>query len=611
MLKLGKMRPPVRRVLALDVGSRTIKLLLGESEFGRLRVVQEELIDLQQEGLVSPDEIKTHLQSTLLDLGNPPVALVLPQHLSTSQVVDLPLAPESEIQKLIHNETVKLSGVSESRIIYDFVRIASSVTNRQQFWVTLAQEGDIRERIARLGIEQEDICEVTTTANALIAAYRAGSPLSSRAILVHVGAQTTVVVILVAGQGAYAASFQMGGDFFTRSLVRLRKCAEPAAEALKRKADLLNGSDALPEFVAVVDGWVAELKRQLNEWFDQNRQAAADLSSFELVASGGSFAQPGLLQYLETKAGYKFHPWPKPARSEAVAVGNGFEVALGAALQALGHTPQPASLLPEDYRAAWQKRLNTQKLEFASLILVLLCILALALGTWHKLSVINRQQVLSSEIAEGQRAVDDNDVLTADLVSEYENWRPLFAAQQNTADTLNTLALLQQSRSNRSLWYVLLADQKSYFNLVPNNPGTNQPPRTNAVSTAAETSPRRSMATNTSLVKPGIIAELSIPENAETARRELSQLVNGLKKEQLFSKVDLLSEDLRRNVADPKVIVPDRDFVLALDFAATDFVQSVRQKRSSTNSSRTTPRRGPRSTTTITDDGERALLPIP
>ena len=319
MLKLDRMRPPVRRVLALDAGSRCIKLLLAESDFGRLHILKEELIDLQAEGLVSADEIKAHLQASLEEWGRPPLALVLPQHLSISQVIDLPLAPESEVEKLIQDETIKLGGVSESRIVYDFVRTETAAKNRQQFWVTLSQEGDIRERILRLGVEQEDLCEVTTTANALIAAYRAANPLSSRAILVHLGAQTTVVVILLAGQGVFATSFQMGGDFFTRSLARLRNCSEETAESLKRASNLLTGPEACPDFAGVVDGWVAELKRQLNEWFEHNPSVAPEAASFELVASGGGFDQPGLLDYLKAQAGLELEALAQgqPARGGA------------------------------------------------------------------------------------------------------------------------------------------------------------------------------------------------------------------------------------------------------------------------------------------------------
>ncbi|HEX2922513.1 MAG TPA: hypothetical protein VHS28_00615, partial [Chloroflexota bacterium] len=108
LLKLGHMQPPVRRVLALDAGSRRLKLLLAESDFGRLRLHKEEILDLQAEGLVSADEIKTHLQARLEDWGTPPpLALALPQHVSISQVVDLPPVPENEVDKLIADETIK------------------------------------------------------------------------------------------------------------------------------------------------------------------------------------------------------------------------------------------------------------------------------------------------------------------------------------------------------------------------------------------------------------------------------------------------------------------------------------------------------------------------
>jgi len=76
-------------------------MLLAQSDFGRLRIVKAEQVDLQVEGLVSPEEIKGHVQSCLHNWGRPPLALVLPQHVSISQVVDLPLAPESEVDKLI------------------------------------------------------------------------------------------------------------------------------------------------------------------------------------------------------------------------------------------------------------------------------------------------------------------------------------------------------------------------------------------------------------------------------------------------------------------------------------------------------------------------------
>ena len=544
----------------------------------RLRILKEESIDLHAEGLVSAEETKAHLQAAIEHWGRPPLALVLPQHLSISQMIELPPCPEEEVEKLILDETLKLGGVSESRIVYDFVRTEYAPKNRQLFFVTLSQEGGIRERIAQLGIENEDLCEVTTTANGLVNAYRLARPLSSRAILIHLGAQTTVVAVLLAGQGAFATSFQVGGDFFTRSLARLRGCTEEAAELAKRQDDLLTGSQAPTGFVAAVDSWATELKRQLNEWFEHNPELAAEAASFELIASGGAFDQPGLLDYLKSEAGLALQPWPRPSQPELPCPSKGFEAAFGAALQALGLTDHSVSLLPDDYQANSQKRLVRQRIELGSCILLAVCVLVLVLGSWQKISLILRKHDLLRKVEASQEALTARNALTLKLLGDYETLRPVLAGAQNTEDTLRMLALLEQTRSNRGLWYVLLADQQSYFS-QPAIATANKPAHTNLLGAASdrprtlgsELSGSPVVATNPSPAKPGFIAELCVPEEAESARRTLSQLVNELKRQSLFSRVDLLPEDQHRNLADSKVIVPDRHYVMALDFAATGF----------------------------------------
>lgn len=193
--------------------------------------------------------------------------------------------------------------------------------------------------------------------------------------------------------------------------------------------------------------------------------------------------------------------------------------------------------------------------------------------------------------------------LTSDLVTEYEGFRPVFAAQQTTIDILKSLSLLEQSRSNRSLWYVLVADQQTYFSAYPPLLGTTNA-QTNLVATMAERltrlfGPATFLGlTNSSPAKPGLIAELCVPEEPEAARVALSHIVKELKQPKLFSKVDLLSDDLRRNLAEPKVTIPDRDFVLSLDFAETEFQQSLRKK-----SARSSPRTTTRQNSGTTDDG--------
>jgi Tfp pilus assembly PilM family ATPase len=567
MLNPGRFEPPLRRVLAVDAGSRCLRLLLLESRFGRLRVLKQDAMDLHEEGLVSPEEVKAHVQAIVEDWGRPPIALALPQHVAVSQCVDLPPAPESESRKLIEDETIKLAGVSESVIVYDFVRVPLPSETRHRFWVTFCQEGEIRNRIAQLGLAGEDFREVTTAANALLTAWSVTHPHDSNAVLVHAGAQNTTVVIMLEGAGVFAASFPMGGDFFTRAIARLRNCPVEAAEALKRSDNLLEGAAKLAGFAEVVDGWATELKRQLNEWREHGRpKKAVGLSGLNLFVSGGVFDQPGLLDYLNTRAALKLNRWPTDNAPDAILPTTGFEIALGTALQALGQGTQPVSLLPAERRAGWRKRLGRQRLEFASAIVLAAVMLALVFGVWQKLSLIRHKRALQVKVDAGIESALANRALTAELLDGFDTLRPLFERQQNTTDTLETIARLQQVRSNRTFWYVLLADQQSYFSHPPTLTPTNK-----AKPFAEIARTRTATSTNASPAKAGFIAELCVPEEPDAGRLVFSLVVNDLKRDPTFARVDQLSEDLRRSLADPKVILPERHFALALDFATTEF----------------------------------------
>jgi len=572
-LKPGRFEPPLRRVLAVDAGSRCLRLLLLENSFGRLRVARQEALDLQAEGLVSPEEVKTHVQTLVDAWSRPPLALALPQHVAVSQSVDLPPAPESDARRLIEAETVKLGGVSESAIIYDFVRIPAPGENRHRFWVTFCQEGEIQNRITQLGLDDEDFREVTTAANALLTAWDNSRLTNPNAVLVHAGAQNTTVVIVLNRIGVFATSFPMAGDFITRAIARLRHCPAEQAESLKRNENLLEGAGRLDGLPETVSGWSAELRRQLNEWQDRHQGKTGDFSKFDLLASGGMFEQPGLLEYLKAKTGLKLERWPPGRSAGALQPEAGFEIALGTALQAFGFSSQPISLLPANRRAAWQNHLRRQRLEFASCLLLIIVVVAIGFGMWQKLSLIHYKDSLQKKVNAAIESARANAALTEELLTEFDKLRPLFERQQNTVDTLHTLAQLQQARGKMDFWYVLVADQQSYFSQPAAVAPTNKPTEYPGI---------RSPATNTSPAKPGFIAELCVPGNADAARRTLSAVVNDLKKDSAFARVDLLSEDLRRNLADPKVILSDRHFALALDFANTEFQQTVELKKTRT-----------------------------
>jgi hypothetical protein len=78
-------------------------------------------------------------------------------------------------------------------------------------------------------------------------------------------------------------------------------------------------------------------------------------------------------------------------------------------------------------------------------------------------------------------------------------------------------------------------------------------------------------------------------------------MVNSLKRSPGFARVDLLSEDLRRSLANTNVLVRDRHFALALDFATTEFQSPLAGRRTrATASGRSTLR--PAGPTRAADD---------
>src|SRR5262249_42886095 len=149
-----------------------------------------------------------------------------------------------------------------------------------------------------------------------------------------------------------------------------------------------------------------------------------------------------------------------------------------------------------------------QRIEMVSMVLAGICALALAFGTWRQISLFNHRDALLKKVQAAQEKVDANDALTTELLAEYEGYRPVFASQQNTLDTLKTLTLLQQTRSNRNFWYVLLSDQQTYFSQPPVNSTTNKLARTNLLA-AVSARPNSALQTSTNLspARPGFIAE--------------------------------------------------------------------------------------------------------
>ena len=555
--------PPTHRLLVIDPGSRCIKVLLVAGVMGRVRVLRHRSIDLipqSRDVLLSPEELSRWLETVLKEFGRPPVAISLPQQLSISQVIDLPRVGPEQIKALIEEETVKLSGLSESGIVYDYGKLKPFGKYQNPFWVTVAREEEILGEVSRLAGVGERLCEIITPANALIATYQAAQPRPENALLVEMGASNTVVAIVAQGQGVYAINYPIGGSMFTEVIAQQKNCPLETARSLKYSQNLFAGGQMIPELRLAVDGWRSELEKILQDWLRENPEMGLSAGSFRIILSGGVVRQPGLMEYLNAKSHVRFAPWPGLPDELGELALDRYAVAYGVALKGLGASAPPASLFPADLREARKRRRTQGLLQSIDWVLLLFVALVLLFGTAQKLNLVVKKNALLKQSQAVLKEAKGVESLNHQWAEAYERLRPVLKQQKRTVDKLATLSLLQKVRGDKKLWFVLFADEESYFSgqAAPVN-------QTNQLVTAALNS------TNLPAAKYGFIAELCLSEEGEVMRQTLRKVVDELKLNPAFTNVDTLPADQRKNLVGTNVLIPGHYFSLSIEMAENTF----------------------------------------
>lgn len=552
--------PPTRRLLVIDPGSRCIKILLVAKLMGSVRVLRHRSIDLAEGALLSPDESSRLLDTALQEFGPLPTAISLPQQLSISQVIDLPRAGPEQVKAMIEAETVKLSGLSESGIVYDYGKLKPFGKYQNPFWVTVAKEEEILGEVSRLAGVGERLCEIITPANALIATYQAAQPRPENALLVELGASGTVVTIVAQGQGVYAINYPVGGSALTEVIARQKNCPLETARTLKYSHNLFAGGQMIPELRAAVDGWRSELEKILQDWLRENPELGLSVDSFRIILSGGGARQPGLMEYLNARSALRFTGWPSLSGELGELTLERYAVAYGVALKRLEASPPSASLFPTDLREARKRRYTQELLQSINWALLLMVALVLLFGTAQKFNLERKKNALlkrSQTVLQEAKGVES---LNRQWEEAYERLRPVLKQQKRTADKLTTLSLLQKVRGDKKLWYVLFADQESYF------AGQAAPlSQTNLVATAAPNT------TNRPSAKYGFIAELCLSEEGEAMRQTLTKVVSELKQNPSINNVDTLPADQRKNLVSTNALLPGRHFALSIEMAENTF----------------------------------------
>lgn len=575
--------------MAVDPGRRCLKVLVVEAWWGRPVVKQHLLVDIQEEGLFSAEEVRDHLRKEVPELLNWPVALAMPQDQAISQILDLPKVAPEEVHRLVESETVQLSGLSERSIIYDYVPLPDVGRFQNPYWITLCQEEQVVEQIHRLGLNDEQAAEVSASANGLITAYQAMEKDPGNAVLVDLGASSTMVALLVNGQRVYATSYAVGGDQFSEAIATQRDCGLEAAEEWKCTRNLFEGEDALPSFWPMVDHWFHHMRRILSEWLADHPREKLEESSFRWMLLGGGASQKGLLKYLCNRTGLSVDHWVVPVDPRDRVTTDRYAVVYGIALEAILKGPDSTSLLPAAFREARRRRQRLEKFHFLNFLLVVAVAVLLGVGTWNKLKLLDRKSQLLNQAQGALQTMENSADAVGQMAREYAQVQPILEQRARTMNLLTTLSGLYELRGKHDFWMVLFADDISYANAEPlkvantGKEGTNAPAEPAARTEGSSIAAGAGAATTSSLSatnraafsfprRGGYILELCIPSQGEAMRKALNQIVSELKQHPHLKNVDSLPAERRRQLVNPAVLLPEKHFSLLIEPSQKEFV---------------------------------------
>lgn len=552
--------PPARRFLAVDVGSRCLKALLVSNLFGRLRIHAHRVIGLDESSQPGSAGWVRVLQELEEELGVHPLVISVPQHATDSQVLDLPGADARTIHEQIQADVVKLSGLTESAIIYDYGQLQPFAQYSNPYWVTHARESEVLAVVRHFEAFSEDVLEVSSTANALVAAYREAHPAPSNVLLVDLGSSGTEVAVICQGQGGYATSFAVGGRLFSEQIRAERQCPGMEAEFSKNTENLLTGPEAMPALQQMVDRWHGELVRILEDWLGEHPVLNISASQFEVILCGGESEMPGLVDYLRTNSVLKFRRWAELPGGPSIQPAGQFAVAFGLACELFRRSGPSASLVPEEMRAARKEQGAVQLLQAGTWLVLAITVLVLGFGTWQKYYFIQAAEAQLTQAQAVLQLAGQTDRLKLQLHAEYEELRPVLTRQRQTLAAIQTLGLLANHGLATNAWFVLFADADSYHT---------EPLPTNAPPVA--TFPAASLARLTN----AFVAEFSTTLDPFSARAVLSGMVDHFKQNPLFRKVDILSPDQRRQLVKESVVLPAGHYALSFTLTDNEFARPM------------------------------------
>lgn len=553
--------------MILDPGETATLILIAERVLSRVQVREHITIPnhLAPAKDIVPETVQ-HLRSQYDPIR---IYLILPQSETVSQQISL---QTQSIEEFIAGEAARFQKIEDVELVFDHQPLAESSMPEERgergkggslWWLTYCREPSVQQRLQTLGLDFDDVDDVTSAAQGLWGAFENLAHSDGTVWIVDVGRRYTALLQICDGRPQFAASFSSPLVGFPSEQPDSPADPSPSADALESWLERL-----LHSSVPLASRQTFPLTRRDHLILLGERGLIEPAAAFLRKKTEATVILP---EEPRPKSGGE----PKTKKQKSTnqrRAPSEFAAALGVARAALGLTKLRISLLPQACRQRRDRKFFWNRLRGWTAAAAAATIFLLLLATWQNAVLFRMKdghiQNAESIIAEMQ----ETEKTLSKSAAQYEQVRPILRFQQKTDELIETFAALQSVAQDPAYWLVLLADFDSYYSQL-----------STPISSNNLESPPEIAAANPFAGKPGFIAEFSFRHSGETMRDKLLSLVHRLNENKIYRQVDTLAEDIRLPLAQTNVLFPgERHAALSLELPQNYFGCQLRLNTDST-----------------------------
>ena len=462
-----------RRLVGIDVGTATTKIVVLQKYNKEIVVLETIVINNREEDLFTEQEISGRIAAILEadNFSDEETILGLPHHYGLTHLVDFPPGSEKRLDELVSYEAGQIAGLSGEEFINDFAAQQPFYRYKLPVAICLCREELIRHRVTALEDAALNLSDITLEGIGLANAFLYVEPEARNRnevlMMLDIGAVNSTMILLMKGQVFYTASIPFGGDMFTDALSQHLQVSQEEAESVKYNSRILV-SDLNSPLTATARALSAEIQGSLEQWKMQAQaEDDPDLKVAEIYLCGGGSLLSGIDEFFQTVYEVPVRRLTVTHQQELQEAAL-YPIAYGLALQGFdtGEAACPISAAPEEIKLAIKRRRNYPHLIACSWILSFVLAISLAI-TYRSLTL--------EEVGLGIRR---------DELVSCARHLPALQGMDETIDIFNHMLIPFVSRAHRNRtfvesvhqlgrwqhekdWLVVIADKASYDNDGP------------------------------------------------------------------------------------------------------------------------------------------------